>query len=340
MDAHTIRVLSVCSGSGMFDAGLGFAIPGARTVCYVEREAAAIENLERGIEAHALDDAPIWSDLATFDGAAWRGQVDCVIGGYPCQDFSCAGKRAGLDGDKGRVWGHAARVVGEVEPALVFFENVPGHLTLGFDTVYSDLERMGYRIAAGLFSAEEVGASHKRERLFILGVAGGMLRQPPERTGQPDGGDSTVANPENPNKREYVERARQEGRTATQGTGGELADTELESNGPQYEHAARKRKKGPEVDRPVSRKPGPQLAYSAIERGRGVPLFAPGPNDLDAWSEILKLDPALEPAICRTPDGLAPGMDSDRLRITGNGVVPLVAAYAFLSLWAALEASA
>jgi len=68
----------------------------------------------------------------------------------------------------------------------------------------------------------------------------------------------------------------------------------------------------------------------------GLPLFAPGPGAFDAWREILAHEPSLEPAICRVVDGLAPGMVGDRLRLTGNGVVPLAAAYAFVSLCAAL----
>ena len=169
--SSTINVLSLCSGYGGLDLGLDIATGGAtRTVCYVEREAFAAAILAARMEEKALDAAPVWSDLRTFDGRPWRGVVDCITGGYPCQPFSFAGKRLG-EHDERHLWPDIARIIGEIEPGIVFFENVAGHLTLGFDVVRADLERLGYRVAAGLFSAAEVGAGHRRERLFILGVA-------------------------------------------------------------------------------------------------------------------------------------------------------------------------
>ena len=102
--AHNVlTVLSLCSGGGGLDMGFRLAVPGARTLCYVEREAFGCERLVAAMQAGQLDDAPLWSDLSTFDGRPWRGSVDCVIGGYPCQDFSVAGKRAGMAGSRGRV---------------------------------------------------------------------------------------------------------------------------------------------------------------------------------------------------------------------------------------------
>jgi hypothetical protein len=98
--------------------------------------------------------------------------VDIVHGGYPCQPFSIAGRKLG-DKDPRHLWPHIARIVREIEPRFCFFENVGGHLRLGFEQVHDDLRSMGYRVAAGLFTAEEVGAPHKRERLFILAYAEG-----------------------------------------------------------------------------------------------------------------------------------------------------------------------
>ena len=85
------NVLSLCSGGGGLDLGLRLAT-GARAVCYVEREVTAAGVLAKGIEQGILDDAPIWSDLLTFNARAWRGRVDCVAGGFPCQPHSYAGK--------------------------------------------------------------------------------------------------------------------------------------------------------------------------------------------------------------------------------------------------------
>ena len=172
-----LNILSLCSGA--IDAlalGVELAVPGSRCVCHVERDAFCAGCLVQAMEAGCLDAAPVWSDARTFDGRRWRGLVDCVIGGYPCQPFSFAGKRRGTD-DPRHLWPVIARIVREIEPPLVFFENVAGHLSLGFPEVCGELEAMGYEVAAGLFTAEEVGAPHKRERLFIMAHRDGQRRQ-------------------------------------------------------------------------------------------------------------------------------------------------------------------
>lgn len=167
MDSRSLSVLSLCAGVGGLDLGIRMAQPNARTVCFVEIEAFACEILATRMEDKTMDEAPIWTDLRTFDGKPWRGLVDCITAGYPCQPFSVAGKQKGKD-DPRHLWPDVFRVVQEISPRLCFFENVPGHLRLGFEQVHDDLSSLGYCVKAGLFSAAEVGASHKRERLFIL----------------------------------------------------------------------------------------------------------------------------------------------------------------------------
>lgn len=269
---RSINILSVCSGYGGLDLGVDLALGGAaRVVCGVEREAACCAVLAKAMDAGFVRAFPVWSDLRTFDGRPWRGVVDCITGGYPCQPFSSAGNRRGSN-DPRNLWPEVARVIAEVEPGIVFFENVVGHLTLGFPLVRRELEGMGYRVAAGLFTAAEVGASHRRERLFILGVADDHVRG-----------------------RKELQTPFREDRTERDGAG---------------------------------------LASDAKER---VPLFAPGPASPD-WQRILAdrphLAPATQPDIRRVDDGRPARVD--RLRMLGNGVVPLVAAHAFVSLWACL----
>ena len=163
-----MNVLALCSGVGGIELGLKLAEPTARTVCYVEREAFPIAvTLTRICEGY-LDDAPVWSDVKTFDGKPWRGKVDCVTGGYPCQPFSVAGGRKGAD-DPRHLWPDIRRIIREVQPRFCFFENVANHLRIGFESVWRDLCDMDYTVEAGLFTAAEVGAPHKRQRLFILG---------------------------------------------------------------------------------------------------------------------------------------------------------------------------
>ncbi len=165
-----VNVMSLCSGIGGLDLGVQLAIPNARTVVYVEREAYCCEILLSRMDTKQLDAAPLWTDLKTFDGYPWRGKVDLIIGGYPCQPFSVAGKRRGAH-DSRHLWNDVARTIGEVRPTAVFLENVPGHLSMGLRDVRSDLEAMGFSVEAGLFSAEEIGAPHRRERLFVLAYA-------------------------------------------------------------------------------------------------------------------------------------------------------------------------
>lgn len=165
--AVSTNVLSLCAGGGGLDLGVGLAVPDARTVCYVENEVTACGVLANNMEKGWLDEAPIWTNLRTFDGTTWRGVVDCVIGGYPCQPFSLAGRRLGT-ADPRHLWPDVRRIVEEIQPRICFFENVGAHLRLGFDDVARDLQGMGYTVAAGLFKASEVGAPHGRERIFIM----------------------------------------------------------------------------------------------------------------------------------------------------------------------------
>lgn len=162
--------IALCAGVGGLELGLHIAEPGYRTVCYVEREAFAAATLVARMEDAALDRAPIWDDLVTFDGRPWRGKVHLVTGGYPCQPFSFAGRRRGAD-DPRHLWPHIRRIVGEVRPQWCFFENVEGHLRLGAPDVFTDLRGLGYSVRAGMFSALEAGASQIRRRLFIVAHA-------------------------------------------------------------------------------------------------------------------------------------------------------------------------
>jgi len=161
-------VLSLCSGYGGIERGLCGVFGGVATVAYVEIEAFAVANLVDKMEEGRLGAAPIWTDIKTFDATPFRGVVDILTGGYPCQPFSAAGKRAGAD-DPRHLWPYIVRIIQDCEPRAVFLENVEGHLSLGVGEVLADLESLGYGVEAGIFSAAEVGAPHQRKRVFILG---------------------------------------------------------------------------------------------------------------------------------------------------------------------------
>lgn len=189
--------ISCFSGAAGLDLAVRLAMPHARCVCHVEIEAAAAAILASRMEEGSLDAAPIWSDARTFDGRPWRGRVGGIIAGFPCPDYSVAGRRAGIVGKHGQLWHSLARIIREVEPQWVFLENVPGilhphkikrwrcvgrdlfgrtqwsqyRIPAGIDFVLGDLAEMGFDAEWGCVSAAAVGASHKRERWWCLGVA-------------------------------------------------------------------------------------------------------------------------------------------------------------------------
>jgi DNA (cytosine-5)-methyltransferase 1 len=162
-----MNVLAVCSGIGGLDLGIRLAEPSARVICYVENGIYPISITLSRIQDGFLDDAPVWSDARTFDGKPWRGVVDILTAGYPCQPFSVAGSLKGED-DPRHLWPDIRRIIRQVQPGFCFFENVANHLRVGFESVWGDLSDLGYTVEAGLFTATEVGAPHRRQRLFIL----------------------------------------------------------------------------------------------------------------------------------------------------------------------------
>ncbi len=154
-------------------------MPHARTICYIEREAYCCVTLLARMRDGILDEAPIWDDLRTFDGQPWHGLVDCIHGGPPCQPVSLAGKHQ-VDSDARWLWDVVEELVWMVRPRIVFFENVAGLAAgkwqAGLSAIFAGLEKLGYQMAADLFTALEVGAPHRRKRLFLMGVRRSSLR--------------------------------------------------------------------------------------------------------------------------------------------------------------------
>jgi len=174
-DDRRIRELSLFTGAG--GGILGSRLLGHRIVCAVEYEPYCIEILRRRQEEGHLEAFPIWDDIRTFDGKPWRGKVDCVSAGFPCQAHSVAGKREGAD-DERNMWPDTIRITREVSPGFVFLENVPGLLSSMdhsadepvsyFGTILGDLAESGYDCRWDCISAAAVGAPHKRSRLWVV----------------------------------------------------------------------------------------------------------------------------------------------------------------------------
>lgn len=374
-------VLSLCSGAGGLDLGVELAIPTARPVCYVEVEAYACEVLASRMEEGALAPAPLWSDLRTFDGHPWRGVVDLVAGGVPCQSWSVAGKRRGKR-DPRHLWPEFKRILGECEAPFALVENVPGLVCFdGLGVIARELHAMGYRVAAGLFSADEVGAPHLRKRVFVLaysedndthqawqrvadassrGRAGQGLHVQPGRPRQGDavparrgteGGGQAVADaarqPQREPERQQAAVPREDSRDESRGRGFDMGD----AHHPRSQGRRLREDGGP--DQRAAWPPSSPLVGTAVSSAQRVTApYPPHPDDLDGWKHYLVAYPHLAPAV-ESPeprvrggvDGLAGGLVDgdcltnrlDRLRLTGNGVVPGTAALAIRTLFHALQ---
>jgi len=298
-----VNELALFAGSG--GGILGGHLLGWRTVAAVE-----IEDYPRRVLLQRQADGflprfPVWDDICTFDGHPWRGKVDVISGGFPCQDISAAGKGDGLDGERSGLWTHMARVVGEVRPPFVFVENSPMLTTRGGTRVIADLTQMGYDTRWTVMGAADIGAPHQRDRMWIVSRQREFLSHPQhDRNGwreqqsqSPKKEDGLVANPSS-----FGGKA---GLADTQG--GQERDTD------QSQHS------GANLANPTNS--GDvwrewELGFTQQEyNSRGSPIDGSG----EWWS--------VEPSVGRVADGVAHRVD--RLKAIGNGQVPLCAATAW-----------
>ncbi|WKV98427.1 DNA cytosine methyltransferase [Pseudomonas sp. H22_DOA] len=147
---------------------LGGNLLGWRTVCAVERDAYAAQILAQRQTDGLLPPFPIWSDVCSFDGRPWRGLVDVVSGGFPCQDISVAGNGLGIAGERSGLWRQMARITDEVRPRYVDLENSPLLVGRGLAVVLGDLAEMGYDTRWGVIGAADLGAPHQRDRIWLI----------------------------------------------------------------------------------------------------------------------------------------------------------------------------
>jgi DNA (cytosine-5)-methyltransferase 1 len=150
---------------------------GRRCICAVEYNAYARSILVARQNDGTLPPFPIWDDVRTFDGRPWRGVVDVVAGGFPCQDISIAGKGDGLDGERSGLWSEFKRVVREVRPSRVEVENSSMLTSRGLGRVLGDLAELGFHARWGVLGAAGVGAPHERDRLWISADASSEYEQ-------------------------------------------------------------------------------------------------------------------------------------------------------------------
>jgi len=304
---------SLFSGIG----GLDMAVEacGWKPAWQVEQDPFCTKILERH-----WPDVRRYGDIREVD---WRGvaRVELVCGGFPCQPFSVAGQNRGED-DERNMWPETLRAVRELGPRYVFLENVPGLLAHEyFGTILGHLAESGYDAVWDTFTAAEVGAPHRRERLFILAYA-------------------TIQRLEYTDEREPQTQGRREARISA-GRDGQLAHSrqqqELVQQRPQQlREPTREGVQVADAESPNGWSGEPNVTSAAGLRRRGLgSSFPPGPDDRDAWARVLAEVPALEPALCRVATGVPDR--THRLRALGNTVVPAQGAYALRSLWQRME---
>lgn len=305
MNEDSLNELALFAGAG--GGILGSHLMGWRTVCAVEREAYPAQVLAQRQNDGILPPFPIWSDVLSFDGRPWRGIVDVISGGFPCQDISSAGKGAGIDGARSGMWSQMARIIGEVRPRFVFVENSPMLVSRGLARVISDLAKMGYDAQWARFSASNCGAPHQRDRLWIVANANGerfpiediTSRFSTEFTRTRNNG-SNMANTQSFGL-EQTGKCKCSPAQWTNRCGNELSNTNcIRCN---------------QVEQSVSRRTTSQGATSSTQ-------YCSFTSGWEWW--------AVEPGLGRVADGVANRVD--RLKATGNGQVSIVAVNAYQAL--------
>ena len=162
-----MKHLSLFTGIRGIDISAEWA--GFESVCMVERDKYCQKVLAKNFEGVKIHD-----DVTTFNGIEYRKTIDLVSAGFPCQPHSLAGLRK-ASGDERDLWGEVVRILRETQPQWFLGENVPGLFTSErgqfFGRIINDLESLGYSVGWGCYGAKDVGAVHKRDRVFIVAYA-------------------------------------------------------------------------------------------------------------------------------------------------------------------------
>ena len=325
-DNGGLRELALFAGAG--GGILGGLLLGWRTVCAVEWDAYAASVLVARQNDGTLAPFPIWDDVQTFDGRPWRGAVDVVSGGFPCTDISAAGKGAGIDGEASGMWRHMARIIGEVRPRHVFVENSPLLVRRGLARVLGDLAALGYDARWGVLGAADVGAPHQRDRIWIVADARHMCgghgsksaeQEEPATARRRDDATDAICQPLRDTTSKDMESKVSERTVAwLHGSNRQLADaTDADGVTDGEQHVD----ETPRYEYDGTNNVLADAAIKGLERQRIDARESTVPESWDdGWWTT-------EPDVGRVAHGVANRVD--RLRCTGNGQVPRVAALAW-----------
>lgn len=309
-----MRFLSLFSGIGGLDLGLEWA--GWTPAAFCEQDEQCRWFLRRqwpGVACH--------NDVRTLDPDGY-GRIDAIVGGFPCQDISSAGKGAGLGGERSGLWWEMHRAIRLVRPLWVIAENVPALRTRGADGVLESLEGIGYTARAVVVGADSLGAPHRRKRVFIIG---------------------RLADTDGQRDRFTVSGGQDCSGAVAAGSGGEvLADGNQERREPVgltglrragVRNADRRGTTGMADSNGIGRRAQGHDRVQATQPDRRITPFPPCPNDYTGWRMVLKVRPELapaqaEPGVCRVADGVpvrvARRYHRFQLRSFGNAVCPQV----------------
>jgi len=328
-----IRIGSIFTGIAGLDRGVEQALAQLGQASRVEWQAEK-DPYARAVLAKHYPTVRRYEDVR--DVNAHAPPVDLICGGFPCQDLSLAGKREGITGARSGLWSEFERCIRVLRPSLVLVENVP-ELAAYLGHVLGPLAELGFDAEWGLFSAAEVGAPHRRERMFILAYARGYrfpdAQQPLAGLGEPATGSRNDGGAENVPNADGVRLAGGVAGGIAGGLAAEVAaiarpvlladpngDGELQPQGREQGQRGRPRDGGEALADPMQSR-RPRTSDGAHERG-------PGPSVGGWWSA--------EPNVGRVADGVSPRLDARRrrarLRCLGNGVVAEQAAAAFVTL--------
>ena len=294
---------------------LGGKMLGWRTVCAVEIEKYPRSVLLQRQKDGILDKFPIWDDVRTFDGRPWRGKVDVISGGFPCQDISSAGKGLGIErGERSGLWREYARIICEVRPRYCFVENSPMLTVRGLGIVLGDLAERGYDAAWKVLSAGDCGAPHERARMWIV------AKDTNSEIERRDRRDDQSEDPSCELIRQPEKRA--------DGVRDEMADA--------VQNGLQRRGKDGNIPRQIGLRGGTGtheiecLSDSVQHWERWIACSKEA--ERYSWSRNWW---ASEPGLGRVADGVANRVD--RIKADGNGQVPIVVVGAFCDLMEVLE---
>jgi DNA (cytosine-5)-methyltransferase 1 len=299
-----LTVGSLFSGIGGFELGLERA--GMRVIWQAEIDPYASAVLKKH-----WPNVPNYGDVRSIRAGSVE-RPDVICGGFPCQDISNAGKRAGIDGERSGLWGEYARIVGELRPRFVIVENVAALLGRGIERVLGDLAALGFDAEWHCIPASAVGAPHRRDRVWIIAYANGreqrrreFAQREPDQRNADVAGDGAQGN------------AR---RNVADADSGRLEVERLAQHADEQGACGREPDRcgargwwdganGPDTDGAGLSSPRTQPVRAHWQQSGGV--FAAG----DWWS--------VEPDVGRVAHGVPSRVD--RLRCLGNAVVPQVA---------------